>query len=167
MNETERELRLLDPARVKLRLDESGHLEGTIEGGEPLADLRARAAFPFTRPGEYIELRTAKDDSLGFIRRLDELDPDSRAAVAKAVQLQHFVPRVQRVLSIKDKHHLFTWHVVTDRGETTFITRGRRQNVEETSNDEYIVTDTEGSRYRIPRIPDLDAKSLVHLRKVL
>jgi len=166
MNDDKPALHMLPPAEVALRLDESGHLEGTL-GGEPVGDLRARATLPFKMPGQFIELRNDKKELIGFIRSLDELDPDSRAAVAKALGLQHFVPRIQRILSIKGRHHLYTWRVVTDRGQTEFTTRGRRQNIEEISADEHIVTDTDGNRYRIPRVPDLDAKSLLHLRKVL
>ena len=83
------------------------------------------------------------------------------------MRLQHFVPLIRRVLSITGRHHMYTWRVVTDRGEVEFHIRGRRQNLEEIGGEEHIVTDTDGNRYRIPKVPDLDARSLVQLQKVL
>jgi hypothetical protein len=161
------EVPFLDPAKVRLRLDSSGYLEGTADGTQQLAELRARAAFPFTLPDQFIELRNSKGELLGFVRRLDELDAGSGEAIGKAARLQHFTPLVRRILSVRGKRGLFIWRVVTDRGEAEFSTRGRRQNIEEIAGDEYIVTDIDGNRYRIPRVPELDARSLLHLRKVL
>lgn len=156
----------LDPARLSLRLDECGMLEGTVEGAQ-VVELQARAAFPFSLPTEFIELRSRDDKLVGFIRKLELLDSISRAAVEKAVRLHHFVPRILRVQSIKGKHGLYIWRVLTDRGAGEFTTRGRRQNIEEVTGDEQIVTDIDGNRFRIPKIPDLDARSLMHLRRVL
>ena len=157
---------LLDPAQVELRLDSRGWLEGSIEGREQ-KDVRARAVFPYTLPGEYIELRCDGGDLIGFIRRIEELDPLVRKAVRESMRFQHFVPLIRRVLSVKGHHHMYTWRVVTDRGEVEFHIRGRRQNLEEIGGEEHIITDTDGNRYRIPRVPDLDARSLLQLQKVL
>ena len=167
MNDAFKGLPFLDPLMVRLTLDSSGHLEGSVGGAEQLTGLRAKAAFPFQLPGQFIELRDDKGEIVGFIRRVDELPAQSREAVEKALRLQHFVPFIKRVISIKGKAGMYTWQVVTDRGETEFTTRGRRQNIEEISGDEHLVTDSEGNRYRIPRVPELDARSLMHLHKIL
>ena len=140
------------PDKTRLRLNSSGHLDGTVDGVEQLTELRARAAFPFRQPDEFIELRKEKNDLVGFIRRMSELDAESRVAVEHALRLQHFVPVIRQILSIQGKYGLFVWKAVTDRGAAEFATRGRRQHVEEVSLEEYIVTDTEGNRYRIPRV---------------
>lgn len=160
------QLRFLDGARIDLRLDASGCLEGTIEG-QGHTSVGARALFPFSLPSEYVELRGQGGDLIGFVRRLDQLSPDVADAVGKSLRLRHFVPLVTRILAIKGRHHMYAWRVVTDRGEVEFHIRGRRQNLEEIGGDEHIVTDTDGNRYRVPRIPDLDARSLAQLRKVL
>ena len=129
--------------------------------------MRARALFPFSRPGEYIELSNDSGDLIGFIRTLAELRPEVADAIRESVRLGHFVPYVQRILSVKGTQHLYTWNVITDRGRSEFHIRGRRQNLEEIGGDEHMVTDTEGVRYRIPKIPDLDPRSVTQLRKVL
>ena len=159
-------LPLLDPKAVRLRLDASGFLEGSVAGA-PVEEVRARPAFPFSHPDLFIELRAPEPGLLGIVERLADLEPDCRRAVEAALRLQRFTPVIRRILSIRGHHHLYSWRVVTDRGEIAFQTRGRRQNIEEVSGDEYVVTDTDGNRYRVPRISELDARSLVHLRKVL
>ena len=160
------ELTFLDPTAVSLRLDDCGFLEGTVDGKET-KDIRARAAFPFSRPDEYFELTDADKKVIGFVRHLDELDESTRAALRETARLQHFVPLITRIRSISGEHHVYCWNVATDRGPVEFHIQGRRQNIEEVSGDEYIVTATDGNRYRIPSIPNLDARSLLHLRKVL
>jgi len=159
-------LQFLRDDQIDLRLDDSGYLEGTIEGNE-YTGVRVRALFPFSRPGEYVEVRDQAGDLIGFIRLLDRLAPQVAADVRTSMRLSHFVPLVRRILSINGRHHMYTWKVVTDRGEAEFHIRGRRQNLEEIGGGEHMVTDTDGNRYRIPAITDLDPKSLVELRKVL
>lgn len=156
----------LDPDETSLRINPSGMLEGNI-GGRETVDLSARAAFPFTMPDAFIELRTHEKEYIGFIRDVNQLSPQSREAVRKAVADQHFVPLIKRIRSIKGSHHCYTWKVSTDRGDAGFTTAGRRQNVEEIGGDEYIVTDSTGNRFRIPSTPNLDARSLAQLRKIL
>ncbi len=159
-------LTFLDCTRIDLRLDDCGCLTGTIEDREHEA-VRPRALFPFSLPEDYVELRGDDGDLIGFIRRLGKLSPDTADAVRTSIRLHHFVPLVRRILSIEGRHHMYTWRVVTDRGEIEFHIRGRRQNLEEIGGGEHVVTDTDGNRYRIPNVPDLDARSLLELRKVL
>ena len=160
------QLQFLRAGEIDLHLDASGHLEGVI-GGERASGVQARALFPFSRPGEYIELRGDSGDLIGFVHTLAELRPEVADAIRESVRLGHFVPYVQRILSVKGTQHLYTWNVITDRGRAEFHIRGRRQNLEEIGGDEHMVTDTEGVRYRIPKVPDLDPKSVSQLRKVL
>ena len=159
-------LQFLIPSTVALRLDESGGLTGAIED-EEYAHVRARALFPFSLPGDYVELRDDEGSLVGFIKHLDDLRPESADAIRASMRLRHFVPLVKQILSISGRHHMFTWKVTTDRGEAEFHIRGRRQNMEEIGGGEYLVTDAEGNRYRIPNVAALDARSLMHLRKVL
>lgn len=156
----------IEPATLRVRLDSRGRLEGEINGVE-VKNVRARAAFPFTRPDCFIELRSEAGDLLGFIRSLGGVEPESAAAAAASARLGRFVPRIVRVLSIKGRGQMRRWSVETDRGGAEFSVRGRRQNMEEAAGGEHIVTDTEGNRYRIPAVPELDARSLFQLRKVL
>jgi hypothetical protein len=159
-------LQFLLPGEVDLRLDESGSLEGAVAGAEHRG-VHVRELFPYSRPGRYIEVRDEERNLLGFIRDLDDLQTRVAQAIRTSLRLNHFVPLVQQIRSISGRHHMFTWKVLTDRGEAEFHIRGRRQNMEEIGGDEYMVTDTEGNRYRIPSITQLDPKSLVQLRKVL
>jgi hypothetical protein len=57
--------------------------------------------LPFSRAGEYIELRSDSGDLIGFIRTLAELPTEVADAIRESVRLRHFVPYVQRILSVK------------------------------------------------------------------
>lgn len=159
-------IHFLAPATVDLHLDSCGLLEGKVEGADE-SSLLARALFPFSRPCKYVELRREDDELVGFIQNLAELPDAVREALEKAIHLRHFVPEIRRIIAIDGRHHMYTWRVVTDRGEAEFHIRGRRQHVEEIGGNGYVVTDNDGNRYRIPPVTQLDARSLLQLRKIL
>lgn len=160
------EVPFIAPQELRVALDAFGALSGSL-GGRELKNIRARAAFPFSAPDEFIELREETGELLGFVRHVSELDPGSAAAVSAAAKLGRLVPKIKRIFSIRGSGRMRTWRVETDRGKTEFQVRGRRWNVEEIGGGEHIVTDTEGNRFRIPAVPELDARSLMQLRKVL
>jgi hypothetical protein len=85
------QLQFLSAGEIDLHLDASGRLDGTIEG-ERATTVQARALFPFSRPGEYIELRSDSGDLIGFIRTLAELRTEVADAIRESVRLGHFVP---------------------------------------------------------------------------
>ena len=102
MNDEHKRLTFLEPMTVRLKPDASGHLEGTVAGAE-VKELRARAAYPFSHKDEFIELRDKDGAHVGMIRQLGELDEESRVAIEQAVSLQHFVPLVKRVISVRGR----------------------------------------------------------------
>lgn len=48
--------------------------------------------------------------------------------IRKAVERKYFIPRVEKILKIDTRGDEFVWEVKTDRGETTFKTRGRSRH---------------------------------------
>ena len=115
--------------------------------------------FPLSDPETYLSVRDAANKEVGIITRLADVSAESRRLIAEELERRYLVPVIRRVLGVKERFGTVDWQVETDRGRRAFTTRNLRENVSQPQPGRYILTDTDGSRYDIPDIADLDAAS--------
>ncbi|GAB4455549.1 MAG: hypothetical protein OHK0029_11910 [Armatimonadaceae bacterium] len=173
---TERDARFelveLDPTLVRLFRTPGGTVRVTItdtQTGSERSFLRVRIAraFPFTRPDSYIGLRDGGDGEIGILATLDGLDPESRAIIDEELTRRYFIPRVIRVLDIREERGgMFFFSVETDKGNREFVIQGPRDSCQNLSANRMLVTDKDGLRYEFPDLSTLDAKTLAFFDRV-
>ncbi|PYO94907.1 MAG: hypothetical protein DMD62_04025 [Gemmatimonadetes bacterium] len=91
--------------------------------GEEERAVSVRRCFPWSEPGRHLSLRDADEEEFAFVRDPAELDPRSRAALERALEVAGFVFEVTRVLEIEEEVEIRRWLVETRQGPRAFQTR--------------------------------------------
>ena len=162
-------IRWLEAGRVQVRWEpRSVRLIVRIDGGEEVADARVALAFPVTHPDGHVEFSNARGESLGIVKSLHGMAPDSLAALRAALSARYMIPLIIRLFELKEvSPFVLRWRVETDRGDNAFFTESPREAVRYLGHDRVRITDLSGNHFDIPSLSGLDAASRTHLSAFL
>jgi hypothetical protein len=149
-----------------LHVDARGRLSLTLASGETFADVAPFRSFPFTEPDRWISFCDEKGHEVFALADPALLAPESRALLAAELARREFIPQIRRIFSVSAGAEPTTWHVETDRGETTFVLPSE-DNIRRLGADGAVVTDASGVRHRIVEMQRLDKNSRLILRRYL
>ena len=132
----------------------------TLKDGTVVEDLEPRRLFPFSDPNMYITLLDDKEQEVGFVRDLTEIDDDSRKALEECFAEYYMIPKISALLESVDKFGSLNWVVETDRGRVAFQIRNRHSDIKQMGrSNRVIIRDANDNRYEIPDYTTLDAHS--------
>jgi len=154
-----RELALLDCSRARLWIDGYDELYLCLGEQEPCGPLTVQRGFPLSKADEFLSLKDKEGGEVAVIRRLQELDADSRAAVHKQLQWSYFASTITTVHAIDVRFHVPHWDVETDRGRRVFELHNSRRDIRVLPGGRTMVRDADGNVYEIPDVSRLDAAS--------
>ena len=154
----------LDPANVRIFRDAGGHVRALVKGQRSVLRPALFRAFPVTAPDSFIELREEEGKSVGMLKTLSPLDRESRRLADELLRERYLVPVIEEIMSIQGEHGLWTWDVVTDRGERRFSIRSPRDDIRTLPSPDglsrhFRVTDIEGNVYEVRDLAGLPASS--------
>ncbi len=136
------------------------------DGTDDVKDVRFRRAFPWSKAREYISVRDEKGKEQLMIGSLDGLPADQRSVVEDWLEKNSFIPVVKRVDSVNTDFGYQEWHVETDRGRLSFRVQ-EREDVRFLPDGRFSIKDVDGNIYAMPRLSDLDQKTVRALEPVL
>lgn len=140
-------IRYLAPGDFEV-FEQSGEYRLTFPDDRSYVKFNAYKTFPLTLPEQYISLR-AGNDEIGIIRDLKEFDKGTQQVVRELLTRRYFVPKLQRIVDVKERYGGMIWVIDTDRGQKTIITKSLQESIFESSAKRYFLTDVEGNRYEI------------------
>jgi hypothetical protein len=158
------EIRFLHPEKIRF-FREGGRLSIEIEG-EVHREVTLTRLFPLSEPEGWISV-FEEDEEVGIVKSLKKLDRESRKIALEELRRRYVVPRIRRILSLKDKFDLVEWEVITDRGRRRFLTKELRENIQRPLPGHIIITDVEGNRYQILSLQELDPESQALVERYL
>ena len=161
----------LDPGAVRIFRDAAGHVRAAVAGARSVLRPALFRAFPVTDPDSFVELREEGGDSVGMLRELSSLDGESRELAEGLLRERYLVPVIQDIISIQGGHGIWTWDVVTDRGDRRFSIRSPRDDIRTLPSPDgarrrFRVTDTEGNVYEIRDLQRLPAGSMKQFSRI-
>ena len=132
----------------------------TMKDGTVYEDLEPRKLFPYTNNTMFITLLDSNERELGFVRDLEELDSESKAALIACFKEYYMIPRIIRLIDCEDKFGTLKWTVETDRGEITFSIKNRHSDIKRLyGTPRVIIRDSNDNRYEIADINKMDRHS--------
>lgn len=165
------DLILLDPETLRLFRTGGSAVRMTVEGVPGRADrsyvrVQIARAFPFSMPSSYFGIRDAADKDVGLLVTLDGLAPESRRIVDEELERRYFLPRILRVLSVKEEPGLVAWDVETDKGRRQFYIQNLRESVHTLGPPtRLLLTDKDCNRFEIADVSTMDAKTRAVLNR--
>jgi hypothetical protein len=148
----------LDPNDVKVFVDPHGFLRATV-GDRTYLDVTITRAFPLTHSDKYVCLLSGRLSEIGVIKDINLLEEQTRAIVQEQLERRYYLPRIDRIVSIREEFGATYWLVETDHGQRNFVGKGVRDNVQYVSSSRIIIQDVDGNRYEVPDINSLDSLS--------
>lgn len=160
------EVRLLDPANVRLVRSQAGVL--SMEYGEERhAEVWLFRAFPLSRQDEYISVRTAKGEEIGLLERLTDLNEASLTEARNELKLRYLVPTVTHIEKIKQYPGMWVWELETTLGPVKLSMRNLHEHIQTVGPTRLLLSDLDGNRCEIKDIETLNAHSQKQLSKVI
>jgi hypothetical protein len=128
--------------------------------GTVVENLEPRKLFPFTNGEMYITLLDKDEREVGFVRKLDEIDDESRNVLEACFKEYYMIPKILRLIDCEDKFGALKWTVDTDRGIIKFTIRNRHSDIKKLyGTNRVIVRDSNDNRYEISDVTALDSRS--------
>jgi len=127
--------------------------------GEKLTGLEVHRLFPMSGGNKYLVLLDEDGEQKAVIRNADNLMPESKKVVLRALDEYYMMPRITRITKMTEKFLIWMWSVETDRGPITFEIRNHLASVKPLYDGRVLIKDANDNRYEIPDLKKLDIKS--------
>jgi hypothetical protein len=138
----------LDPAQMTFARSAGRGLVLDLRG-QQYSDPRVRLAFPLEAEEEFVGFSLADGTELGMLERVEDLDPDSRAALRAELEKIYFRPRVTGVGRLVEEQGVLFGHIDTTSGPRQIEIRGYRENVRLLAGTRAMIEDVDGNRYLV------------------
>lgn len=160
----------------RVTLDEAAHLSylsaddiSFIKNGEfPSATLAdgtkhervwLHRVFPLDAEDEFISVQTKDAEEIGMIRRLSDFDGETAELLRRELERKYFVPKIQKILALRERRGFSYWRVETDSGEFELSLQDTYRSITRVGEDRAIIVDISGNRFEIESLSALDRKS--------
>jgi hypothetical protein len=143
---------------VTLGRDEWGQLVLTSAATGSPAAVTPIPLFPISDPEHWISLRGLDGIELACVEDPQALSTESRELLQNELARREFVPVIERIVRVSGQMEPSEWTVETDRGTTSFVLESE-DDVRRIGDDQIVIVDAHGTRYQIPDLNTVDAKS--------
>lgn len=145
-------------------LDERGDL--ILQTADGPVTVRAARAFPWSAPDQFVILRDKEGQELATIEDLSQLPARSRGAVEAWLQRHTLVPKVLRVLEVRQVNAAWMFRFETDRGQRTVLLK-EREDLRSLADGRTLLRDPDGQTFELPPPDELDAASQRELEQIM
>ena len=143
----------------KITVNENNLVNLTLQNGVVYEKLEPRRLFPASRIDEYITLLDEEGKEVAVIRKLGDIDAESKEIIEYSLNDYYLVPHITRILTVTEKYGTLHWCVETDRGIHEFDIRNRNHDVKVYSDGRVRVRDSDDNRYIVTDYRKLDKHS--------
>ncbi len=147
-----------------LELEAHGQLTFIRADGTRVAKAKPVRLFPLTDPQAWIAVVDADGHELVCVEALESLPEAVRSTLLTALAGRDFVPVIRSIQSVTRAANGHTWSVTTDRGDSVFQTDSD-ESIQRLGPDRIVVIDSKNTRYLVPDVNILDAKSRQRLER--
>jgi hypothetical protein len=119
-------------------------------------------AFPISAPEGGVALVSSDGRELVWIENVALLPDGIGVLVAEELARREFMPGIRRIRKVTSFATPSTWHVETDRGDTSFVLRGE-EDIRRVGQHALLIADSHGIQFLIRNLMELD----LHSRRIL
>ena len=152
--------------RLQLERDAFGHLVLTDAEGLRHVGVVPVRAFPLTAPDDGISLVGSDGRELVWIDRMDVLPASLRRLLDEDLVARDFAPTLLKLHKVSSFGVPSTWHVSTDRGESSFVLKAE-EDIRRLEGGALLIASAHGVQFRISDVKSLDRASRKLLERFL
>jgi hypothetical protein len=146
------------PPPFSLERDQWGQLVFIAADGTRHTPVTPIPLFPISYPNSWTSIQAADGAELACIEDPSVLSSDVWQLLKEELSRQEFVPVIERIVHVSGTSEPCEWQVETDRGPTRFVLKSE-DDVRRIGDHQIVIVDAHGTRYHIPDINAVDAKS--------
>ena len=151
-------LKYLDKS-AKIEMTDVYYVDLTLGDGTVYHNVEVRRLFPISDKFNYISLLDEDEHEIAMIKSLDDITPESAAAIKACFYDYYRIPKITKVTECDDKTGMLKMTVETDHGPASFRIRNRHSDMKTYPGDRVIIRDSNDNRYEIEDLNKLDRKS--------
>lgn len=148
-----------------LHYDDWGRLVLVDADGKYHEGVTPVRSFPLSDPEHWISICDSSTRELICIANPQSLPAKTRETLNLALAKNEFIPIIERIVHATHGEPA-EWQVETNRGPRTFVLKGE-DDIRTLSDGRLIVTDSDGVRYFINNVRQLDGHSRRTLERFL
>lgn len=146
------------PQAFTLQRDKWGQLVFVADDGTLHASVTPIPLFPISEPDRWVSIRNADGVELVCVEDPRTLPAETARLLKQEMARREFVPVIERILWVSGTSEPCQWQVETDRGPTEFVLKSE-DDVRRINENQILIVDAHGTRYHIPNISAVDAKT--------
>lgn len=135
----------------------NGFLYISLNGQEQRAFLCRQ--FPFELLWEFISVLDEDQCEVGIIRNIALFEGEVHSMLVNELEKRYYSPKINRILSMKERYGFSYWKVETPEGEMAFTLHDTFRSTVRVGEYRVILMDVDGNRFEIPDVRALDRKS--------
>ena len=151
---------------IQLERDALGRLVLIDAKGQRHEGIVPVRAFPLIAPGDGLSLVGADGRERLWVDRVDALPAAARALLDEELAPRDFAPTLQKLHKVSSFGVPSTWHVATDRGETSFVLKAE-EDIRRLEGGALLIASAHGLQFRVPDPKALDRASRKLLERFL
>jgi len=144
---------------LTLRRNKDGALVLTLNGQNPVSNVRVVRAAPLSHPARYITFLDQKGRELYTVDRLDDLPEPERRLVEEELAAYYLHSIIQHIYELESEFGVAYWDVETPRGRRDFVVKDVQSSITWLSPTRLLIVDVDGNRFEIPDLRALDRAS--------
>ena len=102
-----------------------------------------------------------------MVQDLRQLDQQIRSLIDEELDRRYLTATILQVDAVRNEYDTSYWDVKTDRGQREFVVQTVSENAQWLGDHQLLIIDVDGNRFEIPRLDQLNKKSLGLVEQVL
>ncbi len=143
-----------------------GRLVLTDAQGKAHEGITPVRAFPLAAPHEGLSLVGSDGHELAWIERLDQAPAELRELIEEDLAVREFTPSIERVNAVSSFSTPCTWHVLTDRGDMSFVLKAE-EDIRRLPGGALLIASGEGLQLKVADRFGMDRASRKPLERFL
>lgn len=115
--------------------------------------------FPFEEPWAHISVLTPDSEEVGMIGQIDDFAGDEASLLREELERKYLMPKITAIHTLKERFGFSSWKVDSSIGPLEFTLRDTYRSLHNVGDGRMVITDSDGNRYEIPDVKELDKKS--------
>ena len=157
----------VDIDKLQLFREPAWKLRLTIGDDRSYLRVKVVRAAPLSYPDRYISFLDAKDEEICMVDDLGQLDLPTRSLIDEELDRRYLTATIFQVDAVRNEYGTSYWDVRTDRGQREFVVQNVSENAQWLGDHRLLIIDVDGNRFEIPRLDELDKKSLGLVEQVI
>ena len=140
----------------------------SYDNGDANIPVRILLVAPFSDDNRTVSILHKKEKTeLALVHSIQSLDKQDQAIIQEELKRRYFLPKILEIHNITIHLGDYYWDVTTDRGRRKFLLSSPAMNIRWLSDKRLLLSDSEGIKYELENVGEMDEISRGWVDRIL